>query len=387
VALLQACKEEPVGQTPGDGEAPGAIISYSAKSLPGGAAITYVLPADDDLLYVKAVYHINGVEKTATSSIYTDTLKVFGFGNTEEQSALLYCVDRSGNRSLPVEATFTPGTPPVQTIFNSMTMQPAFGGVQIQWNNPDRAEVAIYLVAADETGELMEADVVYTALATGKYSLRGFNSAERLFGAYACDRWDNYSNRLIETHTPLYEAELDKLLWSRKTLPGDAAHDYDENWSFSKMYDGIFNGAWHSADTETDMNFTLDLGIATQLSRYKLWHRDEGISSDYSVYKHHNPKKWKVYGSATIDDTKPDAYWTGDDWKADWTLLAECEAFKPSGDGPVTNEDYRYAQAGFEFDLSAVVEPVRYVRFVVESTWGGGKVIHIAEISFWGTGE
>ncbi|MDR1666875.1 MAG: DUF5126 domain-containing protein [Bacteroidales bacterium] len=386
-ALTQACKEEPVGQIPTDSEAPGAIVSYNAESLPGGAAINYVLPDDDDLLYVKAVYAINGVEKTATSSIYSDTLKVFGFGTTAEQSVLLYCVDRSGNHSLPVEAKFTPGTPPVQTVFESLTMNAAFGGVQIQWDNPDRAEVAIFLIAADSLGTLEEADVVYTAAATGKFNLRGFDDSPRMFGAYVRDRWDNYSATLQEEHTPLYEMSLDKLLWGRKTLPGDAAHDYfDGTWQWNNMYDGVIGDqGWHTNDSYTDMNFTLDLGVAAQLSRYTLWHRETNYG--YSVYTHHNLKKWKVYGSATVDETKPDDYWTGDDWKADWALLAECEVVKPSGEGPVTDEDYAYAHRGFEFDLSSVVTPVRYVRFVVESTWGGGKVIHISELSFWGTVE
>jgi hypothetical protein len=387
IMLIPACKEEPIGQTPTDNEAPGEIISYSAESLPGGAAITYELPGNDDLLYVKAVYSINGIEKTATSSIYSDTLKVFGFGTTAEQSALLYCVDRSGNHSLPVKATFTPGTPPVQTIFDSMTMKAAFGGVQIQWDNPDRAEVAIYLIAADSLGTIEEADVVYTASATGKFNLRGFDDNPRLFGAYVRDRWDNYSNTLQGEYTPLYETKLDKFLWSRKTLPGDASHDYfDGSWQFPKMYDDIIGDqGWHTDDSYTDMNFTLDLGLAAQLSRYTLWHRENNYG--YSVYTHHNLKKWKIYGAATIDETKPNDYWTSDDWKADWTLLAECEAIKPSGEGPVTDEDHAYAHRGFEFDLSSIVTPIRYVRFCVESTWGGGKVIHISEISFWGTIE
>jgi hypothetical protein len=385
--LMQACKEEPIGQTPTDSEAPGAIVSYNAASLPGGAEITYELPGDDDLLYVEAVYVLNGVEKKTASSIYSKSLKVLGFGTTAEQAVLLYCVDRSGNRSLPAEVKFNPGTPPVQSIFESITMEAGFGGVQIQWENPDRAEVAIYLIAADSVGTLEAADVVYTAAATGRFSLRGFDDTERVFGAYVRDRWDNYSDTLQEAHTPLFEVKLDKSKWTRKTLAGDAAHDYsDGTWNWEKMYDDIVGDqGWHSDDKYTDMNFTLDLGVEAQLSRYTLWHRETGY--DYSVYTHHNLKKWKVYGSATIDNSKDAAYWTGDDWKADWTLLAECEAYKPSGEGPVTDEDIAYAHRGFEFDLSGVLTPIRYVRFCVESTWGGGKVIHISEISFWGKEE
>ena len=378
------CNEAPIGQTPTDSTAPGQVRNYSFESLPGGARITYELPGDEDLLCVKAVYHINGIEKNVVSTLYNKSLEIEGFGTTEEQSVTLYCVDRSGNHSEPTAIRITPGTPPVTLIRESMTIDRGFGGIQLNWKNEAQANVAIYFVAADSIGDLSVADILYTSVPDGKFNLRGFDDSERLFGVYVRDRWDNYSTTLLETHTPLFEVKLDKSLWSRGSFPGDNTSEYDGgNWSWNSMRDDITDQdqGWHTGDGKSPMYFTIDLGVTTRLSRYTLWHR----GNDW-FYRHHNPKKWKVYGSANPNFAEQsEAYWTGEGFRNDWHLLAECESFKPSGDdSPLTQADRDYARLGFEFELPLDAPAVRYIRFHVEENWSGGDNLHIAELSFWG---
>lgn len=384
ILACSSCREEPIGQTPTDGVAPGSIISYQVERAPGGAIISYELPDDDDLLYVKAVYHINGVEKKTTSSIYNKKLEVMGFGSVEEQFVSLYCVDRSGNHSPPVEVRFNPDTPPVQTIFQSLNMTTGFGGIQIFWNNPNKADVVIYLIAADSTGELAIADVVYSNAIEGKFSLRGFDTIRRTFGAFIRDKWDNYSDTILAEFAPLYEKRLDRTLFVRNLLPGDNTTQYDGgSWAWDRLYDDVIGDqGWHTGSGSVPMYFTIDLGVTAQLSRYTLWHR-QGAGW---VYAHHNPKRWKIYGTTSIANDKPEDYWKGAGFKDDWTLLADCYSIKPSGDDNpfVTQEDIDYAANGFEFEFDSNLPPVRYIRFHIESNWSGGDMLHISELRFWG---
>ena len=380
--LLNACKQEYVGQPGIDSVPPGKIENPKVENLPGGAKITYDLPHDDDLLYVNAVYHINGKEMNTSSSMYNNELMVEGFGSTDEQKIKLYCIDRSNNVSEPVEVTIHPTTPPVQLIYESLKVKEGFGGIQVEWENKTEADIAIYLVAADSIGDLNVADVVYTSTAEGKYSLRGFNDEERVFGVYIRDRWDNFSDTLSNAFTPLYEMEMDKSKWKWEKLLGDNTTELGGNWAWEKIRDGIAGDqGWHTNIAKSPMYFTIDLGVTAKLSRYKLWHRLGGWA-----YTHFNPKKWDVYGTTSPDYGNHDeAYWIEGGFKEDWHLLLSCYSIKPSGENsPVTNEDQEYAANGFEFEFPLDAPPVRYLRFHVHETWGGAANIHISELSFWG---
>ena len=380
VVLFNGCKEEFVGQPVTDNVAPGSITNPRVENLPGGAKITYDLPQNDDLLCVKAYYTINGVEKNTTSSMYTNSLVVEGFGSTDPQTIKLCCVDRSNNQSEPVEVTINPTTPPVELVFQSMTMEKGFGGVQLKWKNENKSDLTIYVLAADSIGDLNVADVVYTSATEGKYSLRGFDDSKREYATVIRDRWDNYSDTLKGFFTPYFEMKLDKSKFKRQILMGDNETNLG-GWEFNKMFDDIVgNQGFHTSSGKSPMYFTIDLGVTAKISRYTLWHRIN------VPYNHHNLKKWKIYGTTDLKlDNHEDSYWIQGGFKDDWSFMMDCYSFKPSGeDGPVTNEDVEYATQGFEFEFPLDSPPIRYIRFEVESTWSGGDMMHISEISFWG---
>jgi hypothetical protein len=383
-AIMYSCKEEFVGQTPTNSVAPGKVINPQWVSLPGGAKITYDLPTDDDLLYVKAVYTLNGKEKNTSASLHNKTLEVQGFGTTDPQVIQLYCVDRSENYSEPVSIEIVPGTPPVRTIFESLTMEAAFGGIQLIWQNINKADIAIYVQVKGDDGEWNEVDVVYTNVADGKYNVRGMDAVEKEFNVYIRDRWDNVSDSKTEKFTPIPEEKLDKTKWTRKILLGD--NDTESAFGpWSKIKNDIWetDDIWETSVGKTPILFTVDLGTTTKLSRYALWHRGHG---DWE-YIHHNPKYWTVWGTDVLSTTNDAAYWTATEggWKNDWIQLADCVSLKPSGmDTPVTQEDRNYANQGFQFDMPLNAPPVRYIRFHVTATWDNGDMLHVSELTFWG---
>lgn len=388
---FMGCDEEPVGQTPTNTIPPGCITNPIVKNIAGGAEITYDLPTDNDLLCVKAIYTINNVEKNTTASMYNNTLKIEGFGSTDEQTIKLYAVDRSFNMSEPVLVTIHPTTPPVNLIYETLFMERDFGGVQLTWKNTTKADVSIHVLCSDSLGEMVPADIIYTSSVNGKYSLRGFDDSERIFAACIVDRWDNHSDTIQGTYTPYYEAKLDKKNFKRVTFAGDNTVNLG-GWNFEKMWDDIVGEqGWLTLGKENEgkfpVRFTIDLGVTAKLSRYRLWHRDNVAPYSW-LYVGNNVKKWRVYGSASprFDLQSDEAYWK-EEYRKDWTYLLNCVTIKPSGEGPVTQEDAEFATAGFEFTFPLDAPPVRYLRFEIDETWAGGTELHISELTFWGNNK
>ncbi|GHT38263.1 hypothetical protein AGMMS49965_01090 [Bacteroidia bacterium] len=395
-ALGYGCTEEFVGQPAVDKVAPGQVKNPVAESIPGGAKITYELPDDADLLYVKAVWTINGVEKNATASLHYRSLEIKGFGNTDPQTVALYSVDRSENLSNPVSVSIIPGPPPVTSILESLSMVNAFGGIQLTWKNETKDDISIIVQGKNSIGELTEIEVIYTNSTDGKYVVRNLPAVKREFAVYVRDRWDNISATKNQVLTPLFEEKLNKKLFARKLLPGDNPSERPTGSSgggWDNLYDddlGISNWSfWYANIGQSPIFFTIDLGITAKLSRYALWHFMNSYSYMYSG--HENLKYWKVYGTNTLSAETSLDYWTataeGTGWKQDWTMLADCESFKPSGmapGSPVTQEDRDYATRGFQFDFPLEAPPMRYLRFHVTGTWHGGDSFLIGEVTFWG---
>ena len=86
-----------------DGVAPLQIKNPEVINVEGGALITYDLPDEEDLLYVEAKYKRNSGEVAiAQASVYTDTLKIEGLGDTTRREVQITTVDRSFNRSAAI---------------------------------------------------------------------------------------------------------------------------------------------------------------------------------------------------------------------------------------------------------------------------------------------
>jgi hypothetical protein len=194
---------------------------------------------------------------------------------------------------------------------------------------------------------------------------------------------------LKDAFVPTAAIELNKSSWSKKKLPGDISDsDYGAGYQFELLWDGNPESFWNATGgNPVPVYFTIDLGATARLGYHRLWHSDRCCGWGYYLNDH--TRRWKVYAAETIKEDQPDAYWTGNDWKADWVLLNdECVVTKPSGrydlPGCVTDADVDFARAGFRFDFD-VYPPIRYVRFVVEEVWGEtNDAVGIGELTFWG---
>jgi hypothetical protein len=220
--LFTACKEDQIGPIDRSDTPPGPVTNATVENLPGRAVITYDLPGDSDLLYVKAVYEIRpGVPREVKASFYRDNLTVDGFATTGEYEVRLYAVDRGENESVPVSVTVQPLTPPILSVFESIEVREDFGGINVVFKNEDEADIVISVLTRDSFGDWVSADAFYTSLSEGNFSVRGYEAEEREFGVYVRDRWENRSDTLAGTWLPWYEIELDKNRFSNYRLPSD----------------------------------------------------------------------------------------------------------------------------------------------------------------------
>src|SRR5678815_4525573 len=104
-----------------DKSAPSAVTNPQVQGLPGAAKITYTLPSNSNLLYVKAVWQYNGVTKEAKSSLYENNVLLEGFNDTIFHDVKLYAVSNCEISSDAVTVKVKPQLAPIWGVYNSLT--------------------------------------------------------------------------------------------------------------------------------------------------------------------------------------------------------------------------------------------------------------------------
>jgi hypothetical protein len=385
VFFLSSCSEAPIGQTPVSGTPPSPVANVNVETMPGGAKITYKLPAEKDILYVKGEYFYKGAKHVVRSSIYNDYLIVEGLGSVEPIEITLYVVGHSENESEGVKQSFVPDTPPIETIFESVRIIPVFGGVSILWTNDTRTEIGVTVFAQDSLGVMREGDTQFSREEFGELSFRGYKPVECRFAVRITDKWGNVSEVKEATVTPLFEKLLDKSKFLEVALPGDNT-SINNNRPLRLCWDGNEGTIWHTVEgafMPFPMYVTVDLGVEVKFSRMRLRPRDNFL------YSNHTWKTLEVWGAKSYKNDMPVEYWTGEAWKTDgdWEMLGDYEIKRPSGNPEASKnpggEDTAYAQAGFPFNVPIDREALRYLRFVIKTTWSTGAM-HMAEFYFYG---
>ncbi len=369
-----ACEQETYWQQPLDSTAPGPVSGVSVINTPGGAILTYKLPVDEDLLYVKVLYQLKDSKTSEVrASLYTDTLEIEGFGDTSERVVRLYAVDRSRNESPETDATINPLEPPVKTIGKTLQLIPDFGGVHAYWTDSTRAKISAVILKKDNNDEYAPVGTFYSSVIDGDGAARGMDTIPSDFGVYVQDRWENRSDTLFCNLTPLYETEFDKNKFSAVYLPNDA-EEYP-GWVISNIWDGTTGNNGFSSTGGTGVwpqSITIDLGVVGQISRITLFQRLEPY-----IFAEGNLRKFQVWGCVTLD---PSGSWDS------WTELMDCTSVKPSGLelGQNSDEDIAVAYDGEDFTCPPTAPKVRYIRILVTQTWAGGDNFQISELNIYG---
>lgn len=394
LALFTSCGDDVIGQTPTDGDAPGQVSNVEVKNIPGGAQITYDLPKDEDLLYVEARYTSKGKKCNVKASCFENHLTIEGYGDMDEHQVDLVCVDRSQNASAPVSVNIKPLENPVYAVSRSLKMEKGIGGIGLTWENATQAAINLQIYAADSLGTMQLVEVLASQVENGSYDLRGFDDQERRFAVLVKDHWDNVSDTISGYFTPRYEKLIPKSDYKRYIFPEDNNTNLG-GWNFEKMFDdvtGVDNNGWHVQKNGSGhgVYFTVDLGHKVSLTRYMMWQRGGGWP-----YRQNNARHWEVYGlvgepnDVYAQHSQNDQdYWANGfrDDSANWIHLMHCITPKPSGydNYDITSADIEYANMGHEYIFDENAPAVRYLRFTIDETWGGGDLFNCNELSFYG---
>ncbi|RKO73403.1 DUF5126 domain-containing protein [Sphingobacterium puteale] len=380
----QACKEEFNRPLEENGSATATVSNVTVKNTPGGAILTYNLPGDANLLYAVAeVETKNGKMSYFKSSAYKDKIEIIGLPDEKPRTIKVFTVNKSEVKSAPVEVTINPLTPPYLHVLRNLKMAADFGGVNIQFKNETEADLAFTLERLEPDGNYRREKDYYSRLKAGSYTFRGIEAEEAKFALYVRDRWENISDTLYATLTPLYEMKLDKSKFRDLTLDGDS-FIYTDQWHIAKRYawddtwSSDFNnpyGNWLNVTTNEPNNgqpthITIDLGVKAKLSRFRINH--------YYRFIDRGMKRYEIWGRS---DQPKDGSWDG------WTKMISYEQKKPSG---LSGESYTAADkevwlAGDNGDFPAEIPAVRYIRVKCLENWVGTTNLNFAEITFWGS--
>lgn len=381
LAAFGGCQNDYVKPLENDEEAPSPVRDVAYIKQPGAVLLTYTLPSDPDLLYVAARYtNKEGKKYEFKSSYFTNTLLVEGFGDTDTYSVDVYAVDRSENYSTPVNLQVNADTPPVQAAYESLEVQPDFGGMTFTFANEAKADLTVYVSTTNADNEMVNAETFYTGLAKATFSVRGYLDTPRDFEICFEDKWGNRSQVKKENLTPIYETELDKKKFREVILPGDFPCTFYESkmeyiWDGRAAADGDGQAGAHTGIEEHNGPtwFTFDLGVLAKLSRFNL----KFVQDDKHFYNDVSPRIYEIWGCAELDKSGS--------WDS-WTMLLHIENEKPSGlpGSELTEDDRLAAREGDNANFPLDASPVRYIRIKCIDNWTGNSNMVFTEVTFWG---
>ena len=361
--LSIGCNEDRLIYKDDSAPAPAQVTNVEVRDTHGGAVLTYTLPADRNLLYVRAEYEIQpGVVREAKSSFYSDTLVLEGFGDTRTYDVKLYSVGRNGKSSEPVPVQVNPNTPPVKLA--SVALSETFGGVRISFENPMKINLAIVFRGdTANTGYQSVMQTFYTSNERGSFSFKGLDSIPGTFSAYMRDRWDNVSEMVTEENMkPWFEMEIPYTGWNEHHLPGDVEEFY-LNLSARRMWNDIWtviNEACCSEDLPLPQMLTVSLGRTLIMSTFQYWPR----YTTFDFFTRGHAKEFELWGSMApnpngeLDET--------------WTPLGRFETIDDGRD----IYQVSYPGSGYVFDIEESefapdpYVPIRYLRIKTISTFG-----------------
>lgn len=376
LSCFSSCQREAsIGQYPISNDPPPPPVVTTVTNTNGGADITFKVPSKEDLLYVEARYDIiGGLERVTKVSSYENMLKLSGIGDTLVHKVVLRSVDRSQNRSVPVETTFRPKTPVVALVANTIKMTAVYGGIVIDWVNITGEAIVVIPSYKNADGTIVDLERVYSGASTGMKLIDKLDTTKREFVVKIMDRWDNTSNPVTRLLKPKAERTVDKKNMSVFTLSDDAM-PYASGIAIT--FDGDQLSWWHSSGN-LPHKITYDLGSVMRLSRINI---NEGVYCWYWA-------AWKtldIYGriDRPVDGAGLDT----------WKKLKSNVNFPapPSGMAPGANAnsgpDADWARKEgmmILFDPEKEDTQIRYLRIVFTSSYGSTDV-SMGEINLWYT--
>ena len=363
---------------------PGILSNVSVTPTNGGGIISYTLPSDDDILYIKAVYiNSQGAEVFRVSSKHNTSVEITGLSQLTPVNVKLFVVDVNENISETVAIDFTPLESFIFLVQESIQITPDLGGVKITWENIASKTVFVYvhiLEGADENIRILSSNNAQESI-----FIRGLAPSEISISTKIED-FDGNITELEEkgTYTPLFEEKIDKSTWtlvSGQSINGNAYEGKTVNF-WDDEVDTVETDADNSYFIATrdnnggSLNFPLDIVIDlnknVKIQRFIVWQRAywyQGGGVTYH-YQEENIKSFNLYASSDAQT---------------WSLLGEFDIGDPrNGAGEIPATAFQEAIDGHEFSLENTSEAFRYLKFQITSNYGSTQITVGSEITLFG---
>src|SRR5690625_2743831 len=185
-------------------------------------------------------YNTEGIKRQFSVSKYTSEILIEGLIGTMEVPIILKSIDKYGNHSDSSEIKAIPKESPLEKAFNSMKVEPSFGGCKIEWSNPSGSLLAFHILIEDSIDKyetILEEDLEKTfytsdSLKNHQY-IRQFENRNQQIGIVISDKWNNRTDTLITKFTPYKEERIDYTNISLITAFNPTLHsgnlDYDKH--------------------------------------------------------------------------------------------------------------------------------------------------------------
>jgi len=363
---------------------PGILSNVSVTPTNGGGIISYTLPSDDDILYVKAVYtNSQGEEVFRVSSKHNTSVEITGLSQSTPVNVKLFVVDVNENISETVAIDFTPLESFIFLVQESIQITPDLGGVKITWENIASKTVFVYVHISEGADE--DIRILSSNNAQESIFIRGLPPSEISISTKIED-FDGNITELEEKgrYIPLFEEKIDKSTWtlvSGQSINGNAYEGRTVNF-WDDVVDTVETDADNSYFIATrdnnggSLNFPLDIVIDlnknVKIQRFIVWQRAywyQGGGVTYH-YQEENIKSFNLYASSDAQT---------------WSLLGEFDIGDPrNGAGEIPAPAFQEAIDGHEFSLENTSEVFRYLKFQITSNYGSTQITVGSEITLFG---
>jgi hypothetical protein len=372
-------------QDDGDTTPPSVLTVDSVTPTNGGGIISYTLPNDDDILYVRAEYtNSNGVDVSRASSSYNNSIEIDGLNQTTALTITLYVVDENYNQSAPIYVELVPLESFIYLVQESIEVNTDLGGFRINWENVQSKTVYVFVHINNGTEE--EIRILSSNNSSESIAVRGLPSEEITISTRIED-FDENSTTLEEkgTLTPLFEQVIDKSTWTlvaSQSVDGNAWEGASVNFwddvidTTNNNSDNSYFMIWrdlNGGSLNWPLDLVIDLNKNVKVTRFTVWQRAywyNGPSDIPYYYQEENMKSFTMYAS---NDAQV------------WEELGQFDIGDPrDSEGNIPQSALDSAANGHEFELDEVSESFRYLKFTVTSNYGSEAYVNGSEITMYG---
>ena len=430
-------------------------MNLSYEPTMGGAIIRFTPPSNSDLLYVKAAYTNSlGNDVFRTTSIYDNKIEVDGLADeTKTYPIHISAVDKWGGETSSVVINVQPGRSFINIIKDNLEIKPICGGLAVTWENPAGADAQVDDITEKSTAKVVYIVVDYTdaegVTRTRYLSSKQKNAKANIRNMFAGNYQVSYrvedasgnktaqsnpshvnvpaeqeSLKFVEYDDPAH-GMVKEFVWTLvpRLTTLQPAWEYKNEAIFDGIIDSNTTSTQNYCGTDCDnssvtygssipwdtdqVDIVIDMHQVVSISRLKAWQRaytydnqpysgasgqTSGVSDDYFYYQPQNLKRFKLFGSMTLDEDG-------------WFLIKDCDISSNSTAGTLpiywnnpsyfghenvympTNESYQYAIDGHEWELEAMTDSVRYIRVRMVENWDLSKrnIAGMSELNLYGS--